>query len=42
VVTFGAVGRLWLGGDEESIRQAADAIDGTLAAINGRPNEGRR
>jgi hypothetical protein len=42
VVTFGAVGRLWLGGDEESIRQAADAIDGTLAAIDGRPNEGRR
>jgi hypothetical protein len=42
VVTFGAVGRLWLGGDEESIRQAAEAIDGTLAAIDGRPNEGRR
>ena len=36
VVTFGAVGRLWLGGDEESIRQASDAIDATLAAIDGR------
>jgi hypothetical protein len=42
VVTFGAVGRLWLGGFEESIRQAADAIDGTLAAIGGRPNQGAK
>jgi hypothetical protein len=42
VVTFGAVGRLWLGGSEESIRQAAAAIDETLSAITGRPNEGAR
>jgi hypothetical protein len=42
VVTFGAVGRLWLGGSEESIRQAALAIDLTLSAITGRPNEGAR
>jgi len=39
VVTFGAVGRLWLGGSEESIRQASEAIDATLASIAGRPNE---
>jgi hypothetical protein len=39
VVTFGAVGRLWLGGSEESIRQASEAIDATLAGIAGRPNE---
>ena len=39
VVTFGAVGRLWLGGSEESIRQASDAIDATLAGIAGRPND---
>ena len=42
VVTFGAVGRLWLGGSEESIKQAALAIDLTLSAITGRPNEGAR
>jgi hypothetical protein len=39
VVTFGAVGRLWLGGSEESIHQASEAIDATLAGIAGRPNE---
>ncbi|MEA2696544.1 MAG: hypothetical protein QOI66_815 [Myxococcales bacterium] len=42
VVTFGAVGRLWLGGSEESIRQASEAIDATLAGIAGRPNEGAK
>jgi len=42
VVTFGAVGRLWLGGSEEEIKQAASAVDETLAAIGGRPHEGRR
>jgi hypothetical protein len=40
VVTFGAVGRLWLGGGEEEIRQAAAAIDETLAGLSGRPNGG--
>ncbi|HVR61468.1 MAG TPA: hypothetical protein VMU50_06180 [Polyangia bacterium] len=39
VITFGAVGRLWLGGAEESIRQAAEAIDATLAGIEGRADE---
>jgi hypothetical protein len=40
VVTFGAVGRLWLGGGEEEIRQAAAAVDETLEAISGRANQG--
>jgi len=38
MVAFGAVGRLWLGGREEEIRQASDAIDAALASISGRPN----
>jgi hypothetical protein len=46
MVTFGAVGRVWLGGSEEQIRQAAAAIDDTLASlsmsISGRPQEARR
>jgi hypothetical protein len=40
VVTFGAVGRLWLGGTEEEIRQAAAAIDETLAGLSGRAPAG--
>ncbi|HXU61592.1 MAG TPA: hypothetical protein VN962_07830 [Polyangia bacterium] len=36
MVTFGAVGRVWLGGREEEIRQAADAIDASLKSLNGR------
>jgi hypothetical protein len=36
MVTFGAVGRVWLGGSEEQIRQAAAAIDDTLASLPGR------
>jgi hypothetical protein len=42
LVTFGAVGRLWLGGDEEEIQQAAQAVDATLAGLPGRPNGGSR
>jgi hypothetical protein len=42
VVTFGAVGRVWLGGAEEDIRQGALAIDQTLADIAGRANAGGR
>jgi hypothetical protein len=46
VVTFGAVGRVWLGGGEEEIREAAAAVDATLAALPGRaaeaPRESRR
>src|SRR5579859_2834519 len=40
VITFGAVGRLWLGGYEEDIAQAARAIRETLASIDGRENKG--
>jgi hypothetical protein len=36
VVTFGAVGRLWLGGGEAEIAEAARAIRETLASIDGR------
>ena len=44
MVTFGAVGRVWLGGREEEIRQAAAAIDDTLASLSmkGRAEEARR
>jgi hypothetical protein len=40
VITFGAVGRLWLGGYEAEIAEAARAIQETLAAIGGRANQG--
>lgn len=36
VITFGAVGRLWLGGYEAEIAEAARAIQETLAGIQGR------
>ena len=39
VITFGAVGRLWLGGCEAEIAEAARAIQETLAAIDGRENK---
>jgi hypothetical protein len=42
MVTFGAVGRVWLGGGEEDIRAAAAAIDETLAGLPGRASEARR
>jgi hypothetical protein len=42
MVTFGAVGRVWLGGSEEQIQQAAGAIDDTLASLAGRAQEARR
>jgi hypothetical protein len=41
MVTFGAVGRVWLGGGEEEIRQAAEAVDGCLKSLNGRAAGGR-
>jgi hypothetical protein len=41
MVAFGAVGRLWLGGAEEEIRQASDAIDAALAGIGGRTESQR-
>jgi hypothetical protein len=40
VITFGAVGRLWLGGYEAEIAEAARAIQETLAGISGRANAG--
>ncbi len=40
VITFGAVGRLWLGGMEAEIAEAARAVQETLAAIHGRENKG--
>jgi len=42
MVTFGAVGRVWLGGTEEQIRQGATAIDAALAGLPGRAAEAGR
>jgi hypothetical protein len=39
VITFGAVGRLWLGGYEQDIAEASRAIRETLAGISGRANQ---
>jgi hypothetical protein len=39
VITFGAFGRLWLGGYEAEIAEAAKAVEATLAAIGGRENQ---
>jgi hypothetical protein len=41
VVTFGAVGRVWLGGGEEEVRQASAAIDAALTSLPGRASEKR-
>jgi hypothetical protein len=38
---WGAFGRLWLGGSEASIAEAAKAATQALESIDGRPNEGR-
>jgi len=38
VITFGAFGRLWLGGDEANIAEAAKAAESALADIKGRAN----
>ena len=40
VITFGAVGRLWLGGGEAEIAEAAKAVRQALESIKGRPNKG--
>ena len=42
MIFYGAFGRVWLGGDEENIAQAAKAIEAVLGAINGRENKGDR
>lgn len=39
VITFGAFGRLWLGGWEAEIQEAVTAIRHTLEGIKGRPNK---
>lgn len=40
MITTGAFGRVWLGGDEENISQAAKAIEQVLASVSGRENKG--
>ncbi len=40
MIFYGAFGRVWLGGDEENIAQAAKAIEAVLATISGRENKG--
>ncbi len=41
VETFGAFGRVYLGGPEDNIREAAAAIEKTLKGIEGRTNPGK-
>jgi hypothetical protein len=38
VMTFGAFGRLWLGGGEAEIKEAARAAEAALSALEGRVN----
>ena len=38
MVAFGALGRVWLGGDEENIAEAARHIEAVLSAVDGRDN----
>jgi hypothetical protein len=40
MISFGAFGRLWLGGSEEEIRQAARAAESALEGVTGRDNKG--
>lgn len=40
MITVGAFGRVWLGGDEANIAAAAQAIEAALAAVQGAPNTG--
>ena len=40
VITFGAFGRLWLGGWEAEIAEAAKAVESTLSSLKGRENKG--
>lgn len=41
VVAFGAFGRVFLGGRESDIAEAARAVEAALGAVQGRPNTGR-
>jgi hypothetical protein len=40
--SFGAFGRVWLGGGEAEIAEAAKAAESALADLDGRPNEPRK
>jgi hypothetical protein len=40
VITFGAFGRLWLGGTEAEIQAAVEAVEGALAKVSGRDARG--
>jgi len=40
VITFGAFGRLWLGGGEAEIDEARKAAEAALASVRGRANAG--
>ncbi len=40
VITFGAFGRMWLGGSEAEIKVAAEAAEGVLAKLTGRVAKG--
>lgn len=39
VITFGAFGRLWLGGSEAEIKAAAQAAEAALGQVTGRPGK---
>ena len=39
VITFGAFGRLWLGGWEAEIKAAREAAEAALAKIDGRDSK---
>lgn len=39
VISFGAFGRLWLGGSEAEIKAAAEAAEGALAKVTGRASK---
>jgi hypothetical protein len=41
IITFGAFGRMWLGGGEEEINQAKIRVEAVLADMDGRPNDGQ-
>lgn len=40
IIAFGAYGRVFLGGGEAPIHEAARAVEAALAAVDGRPNVG--
>ncbi len=39
VISFGAFGRLWLGGSEAEIKAAAAAAEAALTEVTGRPGK---